>query len=129
MLGDELRAGLRERIREETLHNVVAPYEVRDDYWWLDPPTNNWNAVCNAGAVGTALYVEDDPERLARLVQKGVRSVEHYLAGFDEDGGTVEGVGFWNFGFDHYPLLSDLIESFTGPVPTATCSSSRSPTR
>jgi hypothetical protein len=114
VLGEQLPEGLSERIREETTERIVDPYEARKDYWWLDPPTNNWNTVCNAGAIGTALHVEDDPERLARLVQKGVRSVKHYLDGFGPDGGTVEGVGYWNFGFGYYVILADLIESFTG---------------
>ncbi|MFB6295471.1 MAG: heparinase II/III family protein [Halobacteriales archaeon] len=114
LLGDALNAGLRERIRTEVERRVIAPYEARADYWWLDPPTNNWNAACNANSLGAALYLVEDPERLARLTAKAASSLEAYLKGFGGDGGTVEGVGYWNFGVGQYVTLADMLETRTG---------------
>ncbi|MFB6295470.1 MAG: heparinase [Halobacteriales archaeon] len=114
LLGDALEEGLRERIAREVRRRVVEPYEAREDYWWHDPPTNNWNAVCNTACAGSALYLVEDPERLARIVRKAARSLEAYLAGFDGDGGTAEGVGYWNFGWGYYTQLASLLEARTG---------------
>jgi hypothetical protein len=113
LLGDALNPGLRERIRTEVEHRILAPYEARDDYWWLEAPTNNWNAVCNANCLGAALYLEDDPERLARLTAKAAASIEAYLRGFGGDGGTVEGVSYWNYGVGNYVKLADMLEART----------------
>jgi hypothetical protein len=114
LLGDALPEGARERIAEEVERRLVEPYEARDDYWWHDPPTNNWNAVCNTNCAGSALYLIEDPERLARIVRKAARSLEAYLAGFDDDGGTSEGIGYWNFGWGYYTQLASLLEARTG---------------
>jgi hypothetical protein len=113
VLGDRLHPALRERIRHEVDRRVLTPYEAREDFWWLDPPTNNWNAVCNAGVSIAALYLLDDADRQARIVAKAARSLEGYLADFDRDGCTAEGIGYWNYGFGNYVDLAAHLDART----------------
>jgi hypothetical protein len=74
---------------------------------------NNWTAVCNAGVVGTALYLEKDASRLAEMVARAARSMDDYLETFDQDGGSTEGPGYWSYGFGYYTILAQLVEQRT----------------
>lgn len=114
ILGATIDPALRKRIRDEVDRRLFTPYLTRHDHWWLHNTrvrtVNNWTAVCNAGVVGAALYLEQDEARLAEIIARAARSLDDYLSTFDEDGGSSEGPGYWGYGFGHYALLSHLIE-------------------
>ncbi|WP_126664520.1 heparinase II/III domain-containing protein [Haloterrigena salifodinae] len=112
ILGDRLHPALRERIRSEVDRRVFTPYEKRDDLWWTTA-TNNWNAVCSAGVALAALHLIDDADRQARIVERVADGLGYYLDGFGVDGGTTEGVGYWNYGVGNYVALADALESAT----------------
>ncbi len=114
VLGDQLHPALRSRIRREVDRQLFTPYEEHDDFWWHHPPTNNWNAVCNAGTVIAAMLLVEDSDRIARIVERAAHSLEHYLADFDEDGCTAEGIGYWNYGFGNYVQVAAHLEARTG---------------
>jgi len=111
VLGDQLHPALGERIHREVDDRVITPYLEREDFHWVDG-RNNWNAVCNSGAAVAAMYL-DGPERAARAVEKAVDSLEAYLGGFDHDGCTPEGVGYWSYGFSNYVLLASQLSERT----------------
>lgn len=114
LLGEQLHPAARQRIERAIERRVLRPYEARDDHWWLEPETMpNQNAVNHFGVLSAAMYQIDDPERLARIIEKGVTSLQHYLAGFHEDGGTNEGVDYWNYGFSHYAKLAAELSTRT----------------
>ena len=113
VLGQQLHPALRERIRTEIDRRIFTPYEARDGHRWLDPPTNNWNAVCNAGIAVAALHLLEDVDRKAGIVEKAVHSMRHYLNDFDESGCTAEGIGYWNYGFGNYVKLAAELEART----------------
>ena len=117
LIGPALPPEVGRRIWREIDQRVFSPYLARDDFWWLRDhpgrPVNNWTAVCSAGVMGAALALEPDPARLAAILAKGVRSLEEYLATFDEDGGTSEGVGYWCYGFGWYTLIAQRLEQRT----------------
>ena len=113
VLGDQLHPALRNRIRRTVDRQLLVPYEERDDFWWHHPPTNNWNAVCNAGTVIAATLLLDDADRIATIIERAAHSLEHYLADFDEDGCTAEGIGYWNYGFGNYVQLAAHLEART----------------
>jgi hypothetical protein len=114
LLGDRQNPALHDRIEKEIRRRIVRTYEERDDFWWLEPPTNNWSAVCHNGVVGAALYVLDDERRQAELIVDAADSLQHYLEGFGPDGATAEGVGYWNYGFGHYVQLAQHVHARTG---------------
>ncbi|MEV0848116.1 heparinase II/III family protein [Streptomyces sp. NPDC049954] len=105
------------RVEREIDRRVITPYLSKDTWWWMyegAKRASNWDAVCNWGVVGAALYVESDTARLASILCKSARSLEDYLENFDPEGGTSEGTGYWNFGFGSYCQLADLVERRTG---------------
>ncbi|MWG33847.1 heparinase II/III domain-containing protein [Halomarina oriensis] len=113
LLGKRLHPTLRERMHEEVDRRVLTPFEATVDEHWGRPPTGNWNAVCNASIAVAALRFETDVDRLARIVTRAVHSLEHYLANFDPDGCTPEGIAYWNFGFGHYLYLDQHLDART----------------
>ena len=117
LVGTQLDPLLGERIRYEVNRRSFVPYLTRHDHWWLYNSrvrkVNNWTAVCNAGVVGAALYLEKDPSRLAEMVARAARSMDDYLETFDQDGGSTEGPGYWSYGFGYYTILAQLVEQRT----------------
>ncbi|HEY3080978.1 MAG TPA: heparinase II/III family protein, partial [Chloroflexota bacterium] len=117
LLGPRLDPTLGKRIRRELDRRCFAPFLERHDFWWLHNTgvrtVNNWTAVCVGGVVGAALYLEPDPARLAEIVARGARSLDDYLATFDEDGGSSEGPGYWSYGFGYYTVVAHLVENRT----------------
>ncbi|HIE03500.1 MAG TPA: heparinase [Candidatus Latescibacteria bacterium] len=117
LLGERLEPSLRRRIRYEVKRRCIVPYLSRHDFWWLynteSRTVNNWNAVCNGGVAGAAVYLEEDASRLAEVLTKALRSLEDYIETFDEDGGSSEGPGYWAYGFGYYAVLADLVETRT----------------
>jgi Heparinase II/III-like protein len=106
------------RIRYELNQRCFIPYLTRHDHWWLynteQRTVNNWTAVCNAGVVGAALYVEQDISRLAEMIARAARSLDDYLSTFDADGGSTEGAGYWTYGFGNFTVIAHLVEQRTG---------------
>lgn len=117
LVGAQLDPLLGERIRYEVDRRSFVPYLTRHDHWWLynsrARKVNNWTAVCNAGVVGAALYLEKDAARLAEMVARAARSMDDYLETFDQDGGSTEGPGYWSYGFGYYTILGQLVEQRT----------------
>lgn len=117
LLGDTLDPMLRQRIRYEVNRRLFVPYLERNDFWWMydtaDRPANNWTAVCNAGVISAALYLETDHNRLAAMIYKALGSLQDYLNTFDRDGGSSEGPGYWAYGFGNYVMLAHLLEQRT----------------
>ena len=117
LLGDQLDPLVGKRIRHEVNRRCFVPYLTQHYHWWLyntqQRRVNNWNAVCNAGVVGAAMYLEPDPARLAEMIARAARSLDDYLATFDADGGSTEGPGYWSYGFGYFTLIAHLVEHRT----------------
>jgi len=109
---DKVAKGIGERIKYEVKRRVLNPYLERDDWWWLrgeiDHPVNNWNAVCNAGVVGAAMYLEDDMVKLSKIVKRSLESIEYFLDCYGPDGGCDEGPGYWSYGVLHLVQLLEF---------------------
>lgn len=118
LVGDRLSPALRARLRAEVERRVIGPFLHRHDHWWLhstpDKQVNNWTAVCVAGAVGAALYLEPDTDRLAEIVTRGLHSLADYLETFDAQGGSSEGPDYWTYGFGNYAVLAQLLFERSG---------------
>lgn len=117
ILGAQLDPALGKRIRREVDRRCLTPYLTRhDNQWMYSVPghmVNNWCGVCNGGVVGSAIYLEQDPARLAEIVARAARSLDDYLGSFDVDGGSTEGPSIWAYGFGYYTILADLLERRT----------------
>ncbi len=110
-LGERLSPEVRVLLLSELERRTFTPFESsittgEPRMWWITA-TSNWNAVCAAGVVGTALAAIDSTERRAFFLAATEKNTEHFLRGFTDDGYCSEGIGYWNYGFGHYVLLAE----------------------
>jgi hypothetical protein len=117
-LGDKLSAPVQQRIRVELDRRIFQPYRSylatgRPGMFWITG-TNNWNAVCTAGVIGTALATLASRDERAIYVAAAEKSNTYFLSGFTADGYCSEGLGYWNYGFGHFLLLAEAVRQATG---------------
>ena len=119
LLADRLDAVtplLRSRAREEIERRVLAPFENRDDFWWMGVIRRdlcNWTPWIVSNVMLAACAWLDDRERLAALLTRGCRMLDRYLDGLPEDGGCDEGVGYWSMAGGAVLDCLDLLERVT----------------
>ncbi|GAB3218832.1 hypothetical protein GCM10027447_00180 [Glycomyces halotolerans] len=115
-----LREGLQsaDRVRAEIRSRVIDPlFDAEEPYWWEERITN-WTAVC-AGAAGMAalaLGVDTDAVR-SRIIP----ALQSYLFSFGPDGGCVEGVDYWVYGFGYFTYFAEAWREATGEDLLAGC--------
>ncbi len=114
LLGDRLAPEVVQRARQEVERRIFRPYLAYGREHWWHRGDLNWNAVCN-GAVGLAfLRLEKDPRRLAEALTMVLEGFEAYLAtGFESDGGSLEGIGYWTYGLHYYVTTAELLREQT----------------
>ncbi|MEK6795636.1 MAG: heparinase II/III family protein [Spirochaetota bacterium] len=112
MLGERLSPKTRETIVSELHRRVLDQYRTRlvsgtdrDGFWWM-VGNNNWNAVCHAGVVLSALAVVESAEERALFIHGAEIGLPFFLNGMTDDGYCTEGIGYWGYGFGNYVLLS-----------------------
>lgn len=114
-LGDRLAPEVVQRVRQEVDRHIFKPYLAYGrEHWWFKGPLN-WNGVCN-GSIGLAfMRLERDPQTLAEAIAMVLEGFEAYIAtGFEPDGGSIEGIGYWNYGLMYYVTLAELLRERTG---------------
>ncbi|NBD27311.1 hypothetical protein GT019_25860 [Paenibacillus sp. T1] len=112
LTGSALPPLLRGRIAEEAVGRLFKPYLLHGPYHW-ETADHNWAAVCAGSVASAALLLLDDAEQLARIVEKALGTMDHYLAGFGTDGACLEGVGYWNYGFGYFVYFADMLKRRT----------------
>ena len=118
LLGDKLPPVSRQLLHENIERRVLQPFRDmvsgrRREIYWLRA-THNWNAVCLAGVTGAALALEGSPADRAQFVAAAEHYIQFFLSGFTRDGYCSEGVGYWNYGFGHFLMLSEVLRQATG---------------
>ena len=117
VMGDKLSPEVRAMMEDRTRKWVIEPHlenlrGKRAPEWWYTG-TNNWNAVCLAGTTGAVLSMVESREDRALAIAGAELHVLRFLSGFTADGYCSEGVGYWNYGFGHYIMLSEMIDQAT----------------
>ncbi len=117
LLADKLSPEIDTLIRANLNRRIFKPYRdmvngARSRNWWMTT-TNNWNAVCLAGVTGSALATLPSREDRAFYILAGEDYSKNFLKGFTDDGYCSEGLGYWNYGFGYYVLLSETIYQAT----------------
>ncbi|HWA85725.1 MAG TPA: hypothetical protein VG710_05855 [Opitutus sp.] len=118
--GSALPPALHARLEAELRRRVIDPYLAllhgapRTPGWWWVTGTNNWNAVCHAGVVGTTLALDGPNAERAEILAAAERNVRAYTEhGLSDDGYCDEGIGYWDYGFGHLALLSEVMAGAT----------------
>lgn len=115
LIGDDLAPEVRQRVRAEVERHIFKPYLANGrKHWWFKGALN-WNGVCN-GSVGLAfLRLEDDLQTLTEALSMVLEGFESYIAtGFESDGGSIEGVGYWNYGLMYYTIVAEILRELSG---------------
>ncbi|MBC7319424.1 heparinase II/III family protein [bacterium] len=114
VLGDKLDKNIKERVRYELKRRIFIPfYENPDRYWWANAYWSNWCAVC-CGAVGaSAIAGRAEEPYFTKILFDVTQRLNRYLDYFDDEGGWVEGVGYWNFGLTHLSRFADSLYRIT----------------
>jgi hypothetical protein len=118
VLGDKLPDATRQLLRDNVRKRVLLPFrntvegKSKETYWLR--VTNNWNAVCLAGTIGAALAIEPSPEDRAWYIAAGEKCIQTFLSSFGKDGYCYEGIGYWNYGFGHFIMLTEEMRQATG---------------
>ncbi len=82
--------------------------------WWVNQE-NNWNAVCNSGAIlGAAAVFETYPELSSLVIQNSVRGLESMMKGFYPLGAWEEGGTYWEYLMVYFVYLCDTLENCFG---------------
>ena len=119
---DKMDPALAARLRGELQKKALDPYLQRDDFWWwgfdtsLGKKLNNWNPWCNQNALLCFMLLEDDPETLAKAVDKSIRSVQLWLDSLPKDGACDEGTTYWYKSVGHLLDYLENLERITGGI-------------
>ncbi len=95
---DRVSPLISKRIEQELETRTFRPYLSRDDLWWMGFKgsfVNNWNVWCNYNVLMSALLAETDPQLKREIVRKTMRSVDHFINYYKDDGGCEEGPSYW----------------------------------
>lgn len=117
---DRLDPVLSERLRDALQKKALDPYLQRDDFWWwgfdtsLGKKLNNWNPWCNQNALLCFMLLENDPDTLAKAVDKSIRSVNLWLDSLPQDGACDEGTTYWYKSVGHLLDYLENLERITG---------------
>jgi Heparinase II/III-like protein len=118
LLGDTLPGPTRKLLSENVRRRVLQPFrdvvEGRAKPWPWIHIHNNWNAVCLAGTLGAALAFEETPRDRAWFIAASEHLIDNYLEGFTPDGYCGEGIGYWNYGFGHFIVLTEELRQASG---------------
>lgn len=94
-------------ITRQIEERVINPFINKN--WEWETATHNWSAVCG-GCIGiTALLIEKE-EKQKLILDKVEKALEYYISGFGDDGATLEGIGYWSYGFGYYMYYKALKE-------------------
>ncbi|MHC5059434.1 MAG: heparinase II/III domain-containing protein [Planctomycetota bacterium] len=114
MFRDELEEEVKDRLSRELSARILDPASDwrRPDGW--QTVEMNWNHVCNANVIATALYEVPDARTLAAYIHPLIQRLEYAINGFADDGGCLEGPGYWNYGFGHFLDAAVMLLHRTG---------------
>lgn len=114
VMGDVLEEEVIQRVTQEIQNRIFEPFFSYQSVDTWKSVRHNWNHVCNGEIIRTALYQIQDPLLLANMVHGAIVHLTYGLDGFTEDGGCVEGPGYWDYGFGHYLSVAQAVFFRTG---------------
>jgi hypothetical protein len=108
LIGEELSAVVKERVRYEIDQRLFLPFEQQT--WSWETKENNWSAVVGGCLGMAALYLlPKKSERQLGMIKRLDTAMQSYLNSFGEDGACIEGVGYWAYGFGYYLYYAQLL--------------------
>jgi hypothetical protein len=113
LLDEILEPPVLERIRVEIKRRALDAF-LEDTFGW-EEGRNNWAGVCEGATGATFLYLETDPKRLFTALNRLLEGLARFIdKAFLDDGGSSEGVGYWQYGLINFVAFSELLRRRTG---------------
>jgi hypothetical protein len=114
LIGDRLPEEMRARVNAEIKRRILDRYLAHAREYRWNGGTNNWTGVC-AGSVGeTFLMLEPDVARQAKALALVIEQLNRFIrSAFEEDGGCLEGIGYWNYGLIHFVEFAEMLRERT----------------
>ena len=92
-LSDEQREVVEKALVKFGIREYLRRYTMKE--WWADDEAN-WAAICNGGAITTALALMDKyPEECSQMLEIAIKGFENVSYSFGPDGAYHEGLGYW----------------------------------
>ncbi|MDE6725802.1 MAG: heparinase, partial [Ruminiclostridium sp.] len=115
LLKSKLSADLQEKVRREVFRRVLEPFEESSfPYSSWEVSQMNWCAVCCGSIGGAAIFLmQNDIERLNKLLKRINGSIVNYIKGFSDDGACLEGLGYYTYGMSFFTAYADLIYKYS----------------
>jgi len=85
---------------------------VHEDFMWKHT-YNNWKAVCGGSCGMTAIYQEQDIDKLAAVIEMVLPHIQDFCDSYTEDGACTEGLGYWLYGFGFFVYFADMLKRRT----------------
>lgn len=114
VLGDRLEEQVVRRVRDEIRRRVFDAYHDYDHPLWWKTCNHNWNLVCNAGLIWSAVLLCENCIEAANLIHEPMQNMTYALDGFTEDGGCQESVSYWQYGFGQFMKVAVGLYDRTG---------------
>ncbi|MDS0525790.1 heparinase II/III-family protein [Clostridium sp. SHJSY1] len=102
---DKIDKLLCNHIKKQIRERVLLPFINRN--WEWETATHNWSAVCGSCIGIVALLMEKDKMQ-EFILEKVENALDCYIKGFGNDGITLEGIGYWAYGFGYYNYYKAL---------------------
>lgn len=107
---DTISPQIRKRIYLETDKRIFVPLMTYDHPWMgfikKGRRPNNWNPWICSNWLNTALLLEKDQDKRAKMVGKILLILDQYLNPYPQDGGCDEGPHYW--GVSHASLFDNI---------------------
>ena len=110
----KLRAELERRVFAPVRGAAVAKSKSGFNPMWWYQGRNNWTAVCHASVTFAALCTIEDRMDRAVFIEGAERAMPGFISGFTDDGYCSEGLGYWNYGWGEFLMLSLAVREATG---------------
>ena len=116
LLNNRLPDEVIKRVKEEINKRIFIPYlKYHNEFFWFrGPRASNWNGVCNSSIGATFLHLEENKKRLSRAIRMVLKALKIFInSAFEKDGGSTEGVGYWQYGLINYVVFAELLRKRT----------------
>lgn len=100
--------------RQESFERVLSPFMSLAPYPHFETNPNNWSGVCMSSIGAAAIYLIVDSRTLAPVIKRVLDGLNVHLSGYNDDGASPEGFGYWQYGFEYFLMFADLLARRTG---------------
>ncbi|MGZ0040990.1 hypothetical protein [Paenibacillus ottowii] len=113
LLREQLADHVIVQVHKEVERRILEPVFWQPRHFGWEAAEHNWSAVCASGCGIAALLLEKDDLSRAVAIEHMLGALDCFLAGYSEDGGCPEGVGYWVYGFGYFMYFADMLREFT----------------